>query len=188
MIINEREKNMAKNDIEKKVDNIISMYSLGIPGFDLAHFLTDKMGFQIGLQNMEDNTTGILLINDEDFIPNTQTHKLIAINAMLQRSPDFRQRKRFITAHEYAHYILHKPAGHLQYAHRDTDKKDTAQEREADFFARCLLMPRNLVNEFLSMGSMKNLSLDEKAMLIARVFNVTFKKAYQRLKEDLNYV
>lgn len=176
-----------RNEIEEKVNDILRENGLHFPSFDLIQFLTAKKNFQIGLQDMDSNTTGILLIDDDNFIPRTKTHRLIAINTNLLNQPNFRERRRFITAHEYGHSVLHKPNGHTQYAHRDTDKKETPQEREADFFARCLLMPRDLVDALLSLDFIKGATIDDKAILVSKVFTVTFKKAMQRLKEDLNY-
>ncbi len=156
------------------------------PAFDIIKFLQSK-GFSIATKIMEEDTTGMLFVDDEEFIPNTSTHKLIVINSLLQNKSNYIQRRRFIIAHEYAHYILHKK-DQIQFAHRDTSKKDTDQEKEADFFARCLLMPNDLIKQLLEMSFVEKLSLDSKVMLVSRVFNVTVKKADQRLKEDFGLI
>ena len=136
---------------------------------------------------MEENTTGILLINDDEFVPNTNKHKLIAINSLLRNQPNFSQRRRFIVAHEYGHSILHK-ANKTQYAHRDTNNKNAPQEKEADYFARCLLMPKHIIEDVLSVKSIQDLLPNDKIMYVSRAFNVTPNKARQRLSEDLHII
>ena len=56
-----------KDEIEKRVNEIIDQNNLNVPGFDLAKFLTEVEGFQIGSLPMSDNTTGMLFMNDNRF-------------------------------------------------------------------------------------------------------------------------
>lgn len=180
-----------KKEINEKVDSLMLEKQMTEPGFDLIAKLTDpktfsdRRPFQIVTQTLDEDTTGILLVDDNNNIPNTNTHKLIAINTLLQSSQDYRKRRRFIIAHEYGHYILHKQ-NDTQYAHRDTRNKNDIIEQEADYFARCLLMPEKFINQVLKLNFAQNLDLEGKADLISRLFNVTKKKAYQRLDEDLH--
>ena len=179
--------NIAKRDeIENKVNDIMSTYNTGEAGFDITKFLTKTENFQIGLQFMDDDTTGILLVDDNNCIPNTNTHRLIMINEALKGQDDFLRRKRFIIAHEYAHFILHKK-DEVQFAHRDTSKKDTTKEKEADYFARCLLMPKELVEQFMKLDMFIDASESQKIEFISNAFNVTAKKSRQRLLE-LKYI
>lgn len=171
-----------REQIEKIVNKIVIDNEL-IPAFDLVKFLTERENFQIGLQPMEKNTMGVLLIDDNQFVSGTKTHKLIAINSELANEENFAKRRRFIIAHEYAHSVLHKKQGEVQYAHRDTDKRDKPIEKEADFFARCLLMPKMMITQFLNIDVVKNMNFDEKVLLISRLFAVTPKKAIERLIE-----
>ena len=173
-----------KREIEDEANRIIEKHGLDKPGFDLAAFLTQRENFKVGVQSLDEDTTGLLLVNEREFINDTMAHNLIIINAELAGSPNFLQRRRFITAHEYGHYVLHKNGDEI-YAHRDYTKRETDIEKEADYFARCLLMPRNLVEKTLSLFGMNEASVEEKVVLIARTFNVTEKKAHIRLVEDL---
>lgn len=187
-IIHGRKENMPsperRKEIEQNVNNIISSYGLGMPGFDLTKFLIKQYDFRIGVQNFDKNTTGVLLVDDDNLIPGTNTHKFISVNKDLgvDDSYVYNLKKRFIIAHEFAHYELHKE-NHVQFAHRDTDKKDTPQEREADYFARCLLMPENLVSGVLNVDGIKEQSLCDKANIISRLFAVTTNKAKIRIDE-----
>lgn len=175
-----------RTEIETLVNEIILKNDIETPGFDLIKFLNQE-GFQVVLQDMNDeDTTGLLFIDDINYIPNADTHKLIAINSKLQSQPDFFKRRRYIAAHEFAHSQLHKK-DLTQYAHRDYSQKDALEEKEADFFARCLLMPKNLINQILELSFMKNLPLERKISVISKLFNVTEKKARIRLTEDLGY-
>ena len=172
-------------EIEAIVDEIIKTNSLNRPGFDLTSFLRQKEQFEIGLQNLEDDdTTGLLLVNEQETIANTHTHRLIIINSRLVFQKNYFQRRRFIIAHEYGHFKLHMNGEEI-YAHRDYSMRKAPIEKEADFFARCLLMPRELVHNTLSPNVVGSSNLKEKIALIARTFNVTEKKARQRLLEDL---
>lgn len=173
-----------RREIEGIVDKIIASHDLKRPGFDLVTFLTKSQSFTVGLQDLDSDTTGLLLVNDSEYIEGLQTHRLIVLNNFLKTKPNYLRRRRFITAHEFGHFILHKE-GKTIFAHRDYSSRETPEEKEADFFARCLLMPRSLVREVLSVGEVDSIDIEEKVALIARTFNVTEKKARQRLTEDL---
>lgn len=173
-----------RQEIESLVNKFIDENELNTPGFDLIKFLTQKYDFAIGVQPFDKNTTGVLLVDDDEFIPNTNTHKLISINRDLGVVDDYiyNLKKRFIVAHEFAHYKLHKK-DHVQFAHRDTDKKDTPEEREADYFARCLLMPQKLISNVLDVDGIKDQTLCDKADIVSRLFAVTRNKAKIRIAE-----
>ena len=171
-------------EIETLVDNILTQNELS-PRFDLTHFLFQK-GFQIVQQELDDDTTGMLFVDDNNFIPGTQSNKLIVINSKLKQKDDFIQRRRYISAHEFAHEQLHKKE-QVQYAHRDYSKKETQEEMEADYFARCLLMPRKFIESLFSLEQFKQLPFNMKVAIVSSVFNVTESKAQKRLESDLGY-
>ena len=173
-----------KQEIETLVNKFIDENKLNAPGFDLIKFLTQKYDFKIGAQNLDENTTGILLVDDDEFIPNTDTHRLISVNRDLGVDDEYiyNLKKRFIVAHEFAHFMLHKKE-HTQFAHRDTDKKNSPEEREADYYARCLLMPCRLVSNILDVDGIREQSLCDKASIISRLFAVTITKAKTRIEE-----
>lgn len=176
-----------KAEIETCAETILTRNNLQTPGFDLAKFLTETEGFLVGEQSMDDGTTGLLLVNDREKICGMNGHKLIATDSSLQNEENYKARRRYITAHEYGHYILHKQDSQL-FAHRDVIHQDSLQEQEADYFARCLLMPKNLVASVLTAEMAKSLNNEEKISMIARVFNVTPKKAALRLQKDLSVI
>lgn len=176
-----------KKEIEKIVNQLMEKdKELELPAFDIVKFLKEKENFAIASQTMVDDTTGMLFVDDEEFVPDTNTHRLIVINSRLNEQPNYIPRRRFIIAHEYGHLILHKKAS-KQYAHRDTSQREAPMEKEADFFARCLLMPKKIVDILLDIDLVKDFSYENKIALISRIFNVTKKKATERLKDDLGY-
>ena len=77
-----------KKTIEQKVNSIISQYKIGEAGFDITKFLINCEGFEIGLQYMDDDTTGMLIVDDNNYLPNTNTHRLIIINETLKIQKD----------------------------------------------------------------------------------------------------
>ena len=173
-----------KAEIKQVVDALVSKNSeLQFPGFDIVKYLKAQ-DFSVASNVLDSDTTGMLFVDDENFVPDTETHRLIVVNSLLQEQANFIQRRRFIVAHEYAHFVLHKNKSR-QYAHRDTSKREKAEEKEADYFARCLLMPEDWVRAFLNLLQPDGTTWENKVSLVSRVFNVTKKKAEQRLKEDL---
>lgn len=170
-----------EREVRAAAEGILKKYKL-LPGFDLARFLTRQEGFVLVLKEMDAHTTGVLMIDPDKTILQADSDKMIVINQKLQEKPDFQQRSRFIAAHEYGHSKLHASGG--RFFHRDTPDVDTPQEREAEYFARCLLMPEQSVRELMRISGMAEGSLDEKTAMISRFFNVTRKKALRRM-EDL---
>lgn len=175
-----------RNEIENIVIKLLEKEpELNKPAFDIVSYLINNEKFAIASSPMNDGTTGMLFVDDNNKIKGTNVNRLILINSLLKNETDFVQRRRFIIAHEYGHFLLHKNA-ETQFAHRDTKEKDSLIEREADFFARCLLMPKATLLNVLNIELVKNMSIEEKISFVARVFNVTKKKANDRLLEVNN--
>ena len=174
-----------KKEITELAKKILRESSCFYPKFDLIKLLQDEENFQIICQNMQDETTGYILINDNEFIPGTTTHKLIAVNNCFENDANFLQRRRFIVAHEFAHSVLHKNDA-LLYAHRDVAHRNDILEKEADYFALCLLMPEELVKTVLNDNSKQEMSFEQKVDCVSEAFYVTEKKARERLKELYN--
>ena len=159
----------------------------GVAPVDIAKLVTSD-GFSVFSISMKDDATGRLLVDEKNTIAGTNSNKVIAVNKNLSL-----ERKRFVTAHEYAHYMLHRPMSgqRVQYAHRDYKTSSNSMEKEADAFARCLLMPADLFSrEYCNFmdGTSDLDAANEKtrewiARLLAVKFNVSPRKAYQRLSE-----
>lgn len=181
-------KNERKNEIEELAFRIRSEYDINLK-FDLIKFLTNYQGFEIRLQYIDDDTTGLIFANDNESIQKTNSKAVIIINEKLREDKFFEQKKRFICAHEYGHYVLHK-GNSTKFARRDTGAKKTQEELEAEYFAFCFLLPKKTL-EFLFqddvtkkvIDELKNIKKQSYSEVIATLFNVTPKKAHARLKE-----
>ena len=106
--------------------------------------LVEKAGFVVETRDMDIDTTGCLFVNDET--NSEKKNRLILVNTRFRNSENESdvvfKKSRFITAHEYGHFVLHKKEGESIYAHRDTDHRTEEPELEADYFARSILMPK----------------------------------------------
>lgn len=170
-------------ELNEQAEEILAAKNLFTIPIDIVKLVRED-GFLIQTLKMDSETTGMLLVDDKRKILDTNYHKVIIVKK------DFGYCKsRFIVAHEYAHYCLHKDGETTQFAHRDYRKVgDDPKELEADAFARCLLMPENLVNAFVASADESSCyPEDEKASflieMISGKFNVSTQKANLRLKE-----
>ena len=175
-------------EIEKTVSKLLADVNFEkSPYVDIVS-LVKKDNFEVETEEMDIETTGCLLVNDDG----KNKKRLILVNTTF-KNPDNEsdvvfKKSRFITAHEYGHFILHKEVGQPIYAHRDTYHRTQPIELEADYFARSILMPLNrfkicydLLNQ---MGNN-----DEKftITLLSRLFKVTRNKVKKRV-EDLSII
>lgn len=172
-----------------EIEDIVSKILSGInfsnsPYVDIVS-LVEKDGFDVETSEMDIETTGCLLVSDEP----KNRKRLILVNTNFKNpknEPDVVFKKsRFITAHEYGHFILHKEDGQPIYAHRDTYHRTEPIELEADYFARSVLMP---LDQFKSYYKILNRlgENDEKFTIemLSKLFKVTRNKVQKRV-EDL---
>lgn len=147
--------------------------------------LVKKDEFKVEPKDMDIDTTGYLLVNDDK----NNKERIIAVNTRF-RNPDNEEdvvfkKSRFITAHEYGHFILHKQAGQPIYAHRDTEHREDKIELEADYFARSVLMPFDQFRLYREVLNKINKG-DElfTVTVLSKLFKVTKNKVKKRM-EDL---
>lgn len=176
----EKQRMLEIENITKKL--LINTGSEQSPSTDIVS-LVKKAGFEVKPQKMDLETTGCLLVDDDD------KKRIIMVNTIF-KNPDNEddvvfKKSRFITAHEYGHFILHKESGQPIYAHRDTCHRTEPIELEADYFARSILMPSDkfqlyyeIVNQF------GNNDEDFTVSILSKLFKVTRKKIKMRM-EDL---
>ncbi len=149
--------------------------------------LVEKAGFVVETRDMDIDTTGCLFVNDET--NSEKKNRLILVNTRFRNSENESdvvfKKSRFITAHEYGHFVLHKKEGESIYAHRDTDHRTEEPELEADYFARSILMPKE---QFLAYyQALQQLGSGDKEFInrmLSRLFRVTKNKVRKRT-EDL---
>lgn len=183
-----------RSEIQQEAQNVLLQYEQiysKTDAIDIIRFLTEGLQnenrFKVQIAKLPVGTTGIVLANRDSFIRNTNVHNLITINSCLELEPNFRQRARMIIAHEYGHVRLHFLNGREpHFAHRDMEHRFDNDEMEAEYFARCLLMPERGVQQYLNLlkKNVGTASDQQNAELISRAFDVTMQKAYDRLLVD----
>lgn len=180
-----REKMMK---IEKITSDILSKHNVDLsknPYVDIVSIVKQD-SFKVEPRLMPIDTTGCLLVNDT--ISNKE--RLIIVNKTFKNPDDEEdivfKKSRFITAHEYGHFILHKDSDNPFYAHRDSDKRGTEKELEADYFSRSLLMPLDIFESYYTL--LKSISDNDNDFIIdalSLIFKVTRNKVDKRI-EDLS--
>lgn len=107
----------------------------------------------------------------------TDATKAIGVNS--ERSLE---KKRFVIAHLLGHYELHYKFGEALYAHRELSDKGK-KEKEADYFARCLLMPvKCFRTEYLDFAN-KGLTEDDIVTLLQKHFSIPYSEVVKRIEE-----
>lgn len=173
---------MEKLQIEERATKL--MESIGYCDNDEAIDIiriAKSLGFAVGNALLTEDDDGFIIVEEgAASILGIKTDKLIGVNS--ERTLEW---KRFIVAHEIAHYLLHYSSQGNQgmYAHRDHRKGRNDVENEADFFAACLLMPREKVVEKFKELKDKKLSMSEIVLLLAKRFAVTQKMTERRIEE-----
>lgn len=167
--------------IEVSISNLLCEIDFNeSPYVDIVS-LVSKDGFIVVPQELDIETTGYLLVSEKE--------RIISVNTMF-KNPENEydvefKKSRFITAHEYGHYILHKEEGEPIYAHRDTYHRTETIELEADYFARSILMPLKqfrLYYEVLLEISQDKVFIVE---MLSKVFQVTKNKVNKRIGDLL---
>ena len=173
-------------EIESLADNITEKLDFNKSPFVDITSLVKRDGFTVTPKLLDIDTTGILHVDENDI---TNPVRDIIVNTQFENPSGEEdvifKKSRFITAHEFAHYKLHMPPGQAFYAHRDSSKRDTMQEQEADFYARSLLMPRKEFSIYYNIATeIGNNDKDFIVKSLSKLFGVTTKKIRERI-EDL---
>lgn len=148
--------------------------------------IVKKDGFEVTPKEMDIDTTGCIFVNDDE----KEKERIIIVNKNF-KDPDNEEdvifkKSRFITAHEYGHFILHKKDGEPMYAHRDTDHRTEEIEQEADYFARCILMPEEQFRLYYQV--LNKFGNDDKKFtidILSKLFSVTRNKVNLRVEDIL---
>lgn len=173
---------MEKTKIEEKAKELIQSinYQDQHEEIDIIQIAKD-LGFAVGNALLDDEDDGFIIVREgAEEILGIKTDKLIGVNS--KRTLEW---KRFIIAHEIAHYVLHYSAQNTKgmYAHRDHKKGKNSVENDADYFAANLLMPREKFTEKFNELKEKGLDFDEIVLLLASKFVATTKTIERRIGE-----
>lgn len=138
----------------------------------------NELGIKVYEQYLPSKVSGFIGV-DKSLEEKYQTDKVIVVNLF-----DDAKRRRFMIAHELAHYVLRRQSGEL-YAHRDVvDTPQRGIEKEANIFALNILMPEELMEEVLSrLCDKEGFVMSEEAVrYIADKFKVSKEEAKARLQ------
>ncbi len=159
--------------IEKITDNVRDKCKVTDYGFQNIFEAAEKIGYRVIRFPTGSNAfLGFALIKD--------TERIIFTNSSLILS-----REIFSTAHEIGHQKLHLSEQGTTLIKDDDFNKEDEEETEANYFAACLLMPKEKVDKFI------RLELNDKninkwnGLDIARiqtVFNVSYDMVLNRLE------
>ena len=144
--------------------------------------LANSLGFDVRGAEFAEPLEGLLLVDENILkIKGFNSNKVIAYNCQKNI-----YMKKFIVAHELAHYISEKNKNKkIVLAARDHegDYSNNEDEQEMDYMAACILMPRE---DILQNFEGKNNKRAELVNLIASRYNVSSKMAERRIEEVLN--
>ena len=162
-------------EMQNKANEILEKNKETDLPIDIIRILKNN-DFGIFKMKLPDEMTGALLVNDNGLIGDTGLKKLIIVDNEANT-----QRGKFICAHEFGHYILHKKDNEPLFAHRDYSHSSDLCEKEADLFARSILMPLGKLL-FEINNNIKSINdIEDLTNFISAKFQVTKNKANDRI-------
>lgn len=144
---------------------------------DIFKIATD-LGFDVRGAEFEEQLEGLIVVDETiDKVAGFDSNKIIAYNC----SKDINTKK-FIVAHELAHYISKKTNAYdrkIVIAARDrtSNYSGNKEEQRMDYIAASLLIPQSDLCQFL------NENTDAGALQVAERYKVTEELAERRIKE-----
>ena len=171
-----------RKKIEKALNDFLNAYKLKLlPPVDVFQFAT-QIGFDVRGTEFKDNLEGLILANENlDVIPGFDSNKVIAYNCKASI-----ETKKFIVAHELAHYISAKHENvneKIIVAARDHSYgySNDADEQCKDYMAAAILIP---MEDFKNRYSKNDISQSQEFYnKVAEFYNVDVKLAERRTLE-----
>lgn len=159
-----------RNQISKLVDGILESNVLNRPPVELIDAIMKQRGIKFKELNENDEEfCGVYIVLKDS--------KIIFVNSNL-----YPPRKNFTIAHELGHHFLsHSLHDGAIICNKDVifGNNKPEPEKEADYFAACLLMPRNLMKQ-------KKTEFDKNYTQQMNLFNSTEKQA--KTEELIKYL
>lgn len=171
---------MEKKEIEQLAEGLLTNEVFDGQAVKIVS-LANSLGFAVGHANLPEGTEGIIAVDKaQKSLLGSGSNQVIAIDYELNK-----ERMRFIIAHELGHYMMRKDANAPVFAHRETAHGRSEAENEADYFAACLLMPKDGFKAALEYFRQVNPGIDddELAVLLSEQFKVQTEAAKRRIKE-----
>ena len=171
---------IRRRKIESLIEVLLDRYDITEAPVPVEQ-IAKAEGARIFYQSLEDDVSG--------FLYRDQTEMVIGVNT--HHAP---VRQNFTTAHELGHMLLHDQEQlHVDHAFRVRLRSDVSSqgtddyEREANFFAASLLMPRGFIERDLQDEEFVNLLDDDFLTDLAYKYGVSTQALINRLK-NLGYI
>lgn len=171
-----------RKTIEKELSDFLNAYKLKIATPVDVFQLATQIGFDVRGTEFKNNLEGLILVNENlDVIPGFDSNKVIAYNCKASI-----EAKKFIVAHELAHYIGAKHNNVKEkviVAARDHSYgySDDVDEQRKDYMAAAILIP---MDDFKNRYSTNDVSQSQEFYKqVATFYNVDVKLAERRTLE-----
>lgn len=171
---------IRKHKIETLVQSLLTTY--GINGAPVpVERIAKARGARIFYQSLKGDVSGFLYRDKSDTVIGVNTHHAPA-------------RQNFTAAHELGHWLLHEEEQlHIDHGFRVRLRDDVSSqgideaEREANFFAASLLMPKEFLEQDLADRDDVDLLDDDLLKELSRKYGVSTQALVNRLK-NLGYI
>ncbi|MHB8527291.1 MAG: ImmA/IrrE family metallo-endopeptidase [Candidatus Acidiferrales bacterium] len=171
---------VRRRKIESMIEELLARYEITEAPVPVERIAKAK-GTRIFYQSLEDNVSGFLYRDKTQAVIGVNTHHAPA-------------RQNFTTAHELGHFLLHEQEQlHIDREFRVRLRDDVSSlgtdddEREANFFAASLLMPKRFLEEDLETEEYFDLLGDDFLSDLSRKYGVSTQALVNRLK-NLGYI
>src|ERR1700730_2577866 len=171
---------IRRRRVESLIEELLDRYDITEAPVPVEQ-IAKAEGARIFYQSLEDDVSG--------FLYRDQTQTVIGVNT--HHAP---VRQNFTTAHELGHLLLHDQEQlHIDHAFRVRLRDGVSSqgtdddEREANFFAASLLMPRRFLEDDLQAEEYINLLDDDFLSDLASKYGVSTQALVNRLK-NLGYI
>ena len=143
--------------------------------------IANRLGFTVGNAVIDDAYDGFIVIGDgvrQKF--GVDSNKVIGVN-----SKKSHHAKRFAIAHELGHYICNKSyyKDNQIYGHRENRKGKNKEENDMDYFAACLLMPKEFFSRDLTLYREKQYDETDILILLSQKYDVSKDAVKRRIGE-----
>src|ERR1700730_15467491 len=171
---------IRRRRVESLIEELLDRYDITEAPVPVEQ-IAKAEGARIFYQSLEDDVSGFLYRDEAQAVIGVNTHHAPV-------------RQNFTTAHELGHLLLHDQEQlHVDHEFRVRLRDDVSSqgtddyEREANFFAGSLLMPRRFLEEDLESVEYVNLLDDDFLYDLARKYGVSVQALVNRLK-NLSYI
>lgn len=170
-----------KSDIEKRANEFLDSMNENRGIIDIVAFAESK-GFEVFLSKMpEKDEDGAIYIGISENEKKTQ--RILISNKLSYPTA------RFVIAHELGHYVLHYNEKEMNeqegkvFFHVDTHSNKSKDEQAADYFAACILLPkdvfRNKYEELISRIRKSEVVID----MLSQIFIANPRTVQRRISE-----